>query len=309
MGNLWRVSDNKGFSGSMMGSRKGDRNLSGEWKGFKETWIGCDGKGCNVWQQVRMKEEVKVAKMGEFFCGVCAGVRMEKMEVKLKRLEQEKTELENKMMIETRQQLRQQEEDRKSYKEALIRTQRGMEEGIEKAKREVNEERTTLMKDVRTEVKRSVEEETRKKRVMMFGLKENGKNVEERVDEVLRTLAVASRPCKVNKFKGKESVREGWIAPVMVEFRSEDERNEVLSRKSMLKDYDEMKQVFLEMDLSVQEREEKKKKWILGRIQRKQNLVKEKEDKRTTQTGVEKEIEIFIDRQDKQEEGQTEVKQ
>ena len=244
--------------------------LSGEWKGYKEVWVGCTGQGCSVWQQVRVKGDWKTDEEKVFFWGLCAGVEMEKMRMRVEKLEKEKEDLARKVQVGR-------EEEYKSYKEALVQAQRG---AVEEAKREVEDGKVELIKEMRREVRRSVDEEGKKRRVMVFGLKTNGSSVERGVEGVLKTIGVESKPCRVTQFKRGKDAKEGWVAPIMIEFDTEREQREVLARKVMLKKDEEYQQVFLERDMTLEEREEKKRRWVLEMLKRRR---KEEEMERQTE--------------------------
>lgn len=247
--------------------KKSKSNLDEEWKGYKDTWLGCSGPGCGVWQQVRVEENWEAEAAADFYCGVCAGLRVDRLKKELENLKQVHEELKRNITIETQRKMSEEEVEKKTYRQAL----EGLRKSVEEGKQIVTKK---LQEEVRVEVKRTTEEEMRKKRIVLFGLKENEvANLNASVEGVLNTLSIASKPVSVTKFSNKNK-KEGWNAPVMVEFSSERERMQVLERKSLLKDTEDYRDVFLEMDLSREEREERKKTRVLRALQRRKEQLK-----------------------------------
>ncbi|ELT98692.1 hypothetical protein CAPTEDRAFT_213938 [Capitella teleta] len=138
----------------------------------------------------------------------------------------------------------------------------GVKKRIEKESEAVREEVEKVKEVVRVEVKRTSIEETRKKRVMVFGLKKKeGRTDEEMIGDMLQVLGRKEecKPQAVFRMREKEGESSG-TRPVVVEFGSEQEKWKVLERKMALRRDDEFARVFLELDLSREEREVAKKR-------------------------------------------------
>ena len=255
------------------------RGLTGDWKGYKELWMGCSG--CELWQSVRVKEEFDEKQTGEFFCGLCAGVKISALQQNLKKLEaiipiqkkleevaKDLDEVRKGAVIESAQLLEREAESRKSYSEAIAGMREDIASGMVKVSKVVEEVEA---------VKKKTEEEEKKKRMMVFGLKTVSSEAKVKIEDILRFMRLSFKPTHVRQFSGRGRP-EGWVAPIVVEFQSEFERNQVLERKASLNDDVEYKKIFLERDMSVEEREEKKKRWVLrGLSLRKRKVLRSQE--------------------------------
>ncbi|ELU16040.1 hypothetical protein CAPTEDRAFT_199829 [Capitella teleta] len=147
---------------------------------------------------------------------------------------------------------------------SLEREMEGAKKRIEKESEAVREEVEKVKEVVRVEVKRTSIEEVRKKRVMVFGLKKKeGRTDEEMIGDMLQVLGRKEecKPRAVFRMREKEGESIG-IRPVVVEFGSEQEKWRVLERKMALRRDDEFARVFLELDLSREEREVAKNKRV-----------------------------------------------
>ena len=110
---------------------------------------------------------------------------------------------------------------------------------------------------IRKEVKSTNEEETRKKRIMIFNLKnKTGKSDVECVKHVFVQMG-AGQSCDdvVDMVRLRQKENGHIIMPIIVEFRSEYDKWIVMRMKAKLRECEEYISVFLEMDLSRGERE------------------------------------------------------
>ena len=108
---------------------------------------------------------------------------------------------------------------------------------------------------IRKEVKSTNEEETRKKRIMIFNLKnKTGKS------DVEFGKMGAGQSCDdvVDVVRLRQKENGPIIRPIIVEFRSEYDKWTVMRMKAKLRECEEYRSVFLEMDLSREEREVRK---------------------------------------------------
>ena len=110
---------------------------------------------------------------------------------------------------------------------------------------------------IRKEVKSTNEEEPSKKRIMIFNLKnKTGKSDVECVKDVFGKMGV-DQSCDdvvdVVRLRQKENVP--IIRPMIAEVRSEYDKWTVMRMKAKLRECEENRSVFLEMDLSREERE------------------------------------------------------
>ena len=228
---------------SNRGKEKGD-GAEGEdevfvrpgWPGFKEEWLECEGEGCKVWQVVRVPEEWKAEKSGAFYCGVCTGKELNKLRIENADLREK---LRGKADIAIEGRISQQID---TYAETL-------KKNIETSKSEVLEtvEKSVpggeeWIKVVRKEVKENTAEERRKKRIIVFGLNENGRDKED-ITEMISELKEGTKLVKIERMRKKEG-EEGVKKPVIVEFESEREKWDVLEKKKELKDTVRWKDVF-----------------------------------------------------------------
>ena len=150
----------------------------------------------------------------------------------------------------------------------------GMRKSVDEKKQFTTDK---LREEVRVEVKRTTEEEWRKKRIVIFGLKESeDSNMNESVEGILSALSIAGKPVSVRKFTNKEK-KEGGNAPVMVEFCSERERMHGVGKENFTQRR-RIQSVFLEMDLSREAREERKKTQVLRALKRRKADDKQKKN-------------------------------
>ena len=149
--------------------------------------------------------------------------------------------------------------------------------------------------EIRKEVEESNYETRRKKRMIVFNLKEKReKNDRDRVIEMIGDMGVRVREEEIVDVVRMRKNYEGWsIRPIIVEFRTEYDKWIVLRNKSDLREMNEYRSVFLEQDVSWEEREkrrvmiqERKAEWELrGKTDQRRKMEKREVNRKI---GVEK---------------------
>lgn len=231
------------------------KKLSGIWKDWKEEYVQCsnviDGMQCETWSMIRVKENVNVDGMN-YMCGFCAYNELEVMKNKVKKsVETEKT---LKKEIETKVE---------ALKTNVADVERSWTEVVSKnAKKEkvtITENALNLLKlDMKKEVKAVSEEEKRKCSFVIFGMDEkNGVSNKAQAEEVLSKLDIEREYVikDVIRMKKKDDISKN--KPLLVEVRNEIEKWAILKKKSMLRNVDGYERVFLELDLTPEQRKEK----------------------------------------------------
>ena len=133
------------------------------------------------------------------------------------------------------------------------------EKTIEKLER--MEEGVIMKKsEIRKEVEESNYETRRKKRMIVFNLKEKReKNGRDRVIEMIGDMGVRVREEEMVDVVRMRKKDEGEsIRSIIVEFRTEYDKWTVLRNKSDLPEMNEYRSVFLEQDVSREEREKRR---------------------------------------------------
>ncbi len=238
------------------------KKLSGEWSAYKEQYVQCSDEACEVWNVIRVKEDVELEDAG-FLCGLCAFREVKVLKDKLnkesvaiqvgKEVEKLRSDLDNKTQeIET------------SVNENNRRWETVQKTNLTKHERLIKE-------NMRKEIKLVGEDERRKKRVVVFGLnEEDGTSNKEQAERLLSKLNIGEDVVITDIFRLKKKEDMSKDKPLMIEFDSENVKWKVLKNKASLKNLDGYVRVFLEMDLSIEERMERGKKF--------RELKKKKED-------------------------------
>lgn len=307
---------------SAQGTRgRGRSQKEEDWDDYEEMYVQCESENCGVWQSMMVKKGWKGKKKGSYFCGICLLVMVEGMRGENAKWRKRAEEAENKV-----KNLEKREGDKKEYAEVLKKDLRQEMQEVrkdleEKRVRTEEEIKSNLTKEVRTEVVRGQREETRKKRVIIFGLKNDGENDVTSVEEILRTITREEiKPVLVERMREKEGEGGGSCRPVIVEFRTETEKWRVLEKKGKLRKDERFKEVFLEIDLPLEVREaERKKQWekrrkrleelkVMWREKRNKILAEQKDQlkEKAEQPTVEEEEEV-TEAQEKVVEDQEEV--
>lgn len=259
------------------------KELKGAWKGFKEVVSKCEGQGCPVWQVLRVPKQWKAEENKSFYCGICVGREVEN-------LRRENASLREQML---------QKAD-KSVEENLnvkITTYaEKLKENIRESKKEVLHETKAVAaasmgeewrKEVRKEVKENTAEERRKKRLIVFGMRED-EDDKQQVEEMLEKMEVEKMVVKVERMRKREGEGD-VIKPVIVEFASEKDKWEVLEKKANLRKEERWKKVFLELDLSREKREERRQKAMERKEKKKQDREEEEKKKEEKEEEAEEE--------------------
>lgn len=284
---------------SAIRTRGKGRSERDEWEDYEEKYIQCESEQCDVWQPIMVKKGWK-GKKKSYFCGICLMEIVEGMRGENAKWRKRAEEAENKVktLEQGIRECQKRDEDKKRYAEVL---KKDLKEEMQVVRKDLEEKRvrteeqikTNLTKEVRTEVVRGQREETRKKRVIMFGLKKDRENDVTRVEEIIRTITGEEmKPVLVERMREKDDEGQDKCRPVVVEFRTETEKWRVLEKKGELRNYERFKKVFLEMDLPLEVREaERKKQWEKRRKRREElrNMWREKNKIRTEQKDQRKE--------------------
>ena len=212
-----------------------------------------------------------------FLCVVCRKlvVKMNKsfkdMEKRLDAMEQrlEKSELENKALKEK---IEKTEAQTDQVRSKMGKMEKEIETGMETAKKEVKEEVSTEMK----------EREERANNVVVYGLKESGKEEakdrteddNEKIKEMMEEIGVEARGKVEVKFRAGRKVENGKPRPVIVRVEDEETREQLLQHARRLARKDDWKNVFLSPDLTWKQREEARKE---------EKKLREEADKKTEQ--------------------------
>lgn len=276
---------------------------------YVQVLLQCEGEGCTVWQEVRVPENWDADKVGRFFCGICLGEELEKLRRENKKLreqlgrkaEEEAVEKEldkfqgkmrdtlAKLEREKEEVVRQTSEKVATYAQAVNNVERNMQEVKAEAIAAANSvvKGDSWRKEVKDAVRDNVFEERRKRRIIVFGLKDN-KRDEEDVGDILMEIGVKCRLLMVERMMRREN-QEG-CRPVIVEVASERDRMDIMFKKGKLRNT-AWREVFLGMDLNREQREMKKKQAAARRAQK----AEEKQKKGETSEGertLRKEVEV-----------------
>lgn len=243
--------------GEPMGTRQDlDPNaevLDGEWEGFKATWVGCDTESCETWTCIRVKIEFNVSKE-PFMCGVCAAKEV-------KKLKGENTDLRSSQKKEA------DERKEKAREESeLLGDWTNVVKRIKKDKVFEKLENVVTKETVKETVKESTDKELRDRRMIVFNLEKDGiKSDKDQMKEIFEVLNVGHRireedVVDIRRMREIDNVESGKARPLIVEFRTSYEKWIVLGRKVDLKNHDQYKKVFLDMDRNREERIEDKRR-------------------------------------------------
>ena len=257
---------------SQRGKRKDERSTDDgmAWNGFECKWLECGTANCKMWMSMMVPDEVdmehEVVK-----CGMCIVKEMNVVKGEKDLLRKEVGELRKeigelkKEVGELRVQTitKDKEVDDVKAKEenswAIVAKKMKIQnvfERLEKVESDVIVKKSLIRK----EVKSTNEEETRKKRIMIFNLKnKTGKSDVECVKDVFGKMG-AGQSCDdvVDVVRLRQKENGPIITPIIVEFRSEYDKWTVMRMKAKLRECEEYRSVFLEMDLSREEREVRK---------------------------------------------------
>lgn len=226
-------------------------NLKGQWDGFKAMWVGCDTEKCEVWGCIRVKVEFD-EKAEPYMCGVCAA----KVVSKLKE--------ENKGLQNVVNEQKKNEDKRKEKDEAekeLLGDWIHVSKRIKEDKVFEKLEKVVTKDTVKEAVKESTDKEMRDRRMIVFNLDKSDKKTDrDLVREIFGVLHVDHRireedVVDVQRMRDLDNMQGDKARPVVVEFKTSYEKWIVMNRKAYLRNEDQFKKVFLEMDRNKEERE------------------------------------------------------
>ena len=218
------------------------------WDGFKKEWLERENEKCKVWVSMRVPEGWKGD--GVFKCGLC--VMKEVVEVKR---ENEKMKRENDNLKHEVEVLK--NEDTKRKDAGIYEKNEDVKTWATIAKRITNEKTIEKLEcveagmivkksDIRKEIEESSIEERRKRRMIVFNLKQSDvKNDKVVVMDMFERMGVRIRSenvsdiIRMRKKEGDETVK-----PVIVEFKSEYDKWTVLRNKADLREIEEYKSFF-----------------------------------------------------------------
>ena len=197
-------------------------------------WMECGGDECDVWMPIKAPDG-RSGENDEFRCGVC----MVKEMMKLKReIEDLKKKMECMKSIYEERKVAGVHEGRESVKTwAKIAKRLTNEKTIDKLER-VEEGMIMKKSEIRKEVEESNYETRRKKKMIVFNLKEKKeKNDRDRVIEMIGDMGVRVREEEiVDVVRMRKKDEGGPVRPIIVEFRTEYDKWIVLRNKSDLRE-------------------------------------------------------------------------
>ena len=262
------------------------KTASCNWEGFKEEFLKCEGDeyvDCNVYSRVIVKEGWKAAKSGVFLCNLCLVKRMIGVEK-----ENEKVRMENDRLKVGNDALKKELEEFKKAEERKVEKLTGDVKVFVDKKDEVNNWVTVarrltkdnmldrvdtvisrmdgLQREVRKQVKVANVDDLRCRRAIVFGMKESDEESDkEQVNEIIEILGGNVKRENVSdviRMRATGEAAVNRVRPVIVEFKSEYDKWQFLRNKKDLKENDKYKRVFLEIDMSKEEREIRREKFL-----------------------------------------------
>ena len=239
------------------------------WTGYTEKCIGCDIEGCEVWTMCKVKNTVNVTPM-KFACGFCAYKRInslektiEDMETKLKSAAKETATLGTNAQLLTG--------NVKSFAEVVGKLKDdGLEQKLNKLE-EIEKKLGSFDQQVKKAVKAQHSEGDRKKKMIIFNLAEKVETTDRaQVNEIVTHLHPEQDATVVSSVirMEKKNEEDTSVRPVIVEFKSEYEKWNVLKNKTALKNTTSFRRVFLELDRTKEERLVAKQRYQMKKQER-----------------------------------------
>lgn len=298
------------------GKKKGTKEQENDSDENTEVWMGCDTEECKIWSLVLVESGSVCDERETFMCGMCCAKGLaktksvnESLKKSVKKLEDEKSELENerkaieKIVRESESTIEKLKEENKKLqtnvqvleKDEGVRKQEskkieklidenkiwaGIASRIEEDKVFEKVAKAVCKDDLKKGVAEGNIEQLRKRRMIVFNLNKSVQRTDrQQVRSMFEVLNVSRSisdedVVSVTRMREKENGQEGEIRPVIVEFKSSFERSLVMKGKAELRENEEYKRVFLVRDLSRDEREEEKRQ----RLERVRNRGRQTDD-------------------------------
>ena len=230
-----------------------------------------------------MKESWKAAKSGVFLCNLCLVKKMDGIE-----RENEKVRKENDRLKVGNNELKKELEEFKLAEEQKVEKLTGDVKVFVDKKDEVNNWATVarrltkdnmldrvdtvfarmdgLQREVWKQVKVANVDDLRSRRAIVFGMKESKEESDkEQVNEIIEILGrnvKSENVSDVIRMRPTGEATANQVRPVIVEFKSEYDKWQFLRNKKDLKESDKYKRGFLDIDMSKEEREIRKEKFL-----------------------------------------------
>ena len=207
------------------------------WDGFKKEWLECENEDCTVWVSMKVPDGWKG---GIFKCGLCVMkdvVEVRNENEKLKR-EMEHIKKEDDKKKETG--VYEKNEHAKTW--ATIAKRMTDEKTIEKLER-VESGMIVKSSDIRKEVEERSFEEKRKRRLIVFNLRQSEvKHDIELVWDMIEWMGVIIRSEDVaDKIRMRKKDGDEAVKPVIIEFKSEYDKWMVLRNNADLRETEQSK--------------------------------------------------------------------
>ena len=207
------------------------------WNGFECKWLECGTTNCKMWMSMIVPDEVDIEHES-----VIGELKKEVGELRVQSINKDKEVAD----VKTK-------EEHSWVNVAKKMKSHNVFERLEKVESDMIVKKSVTRK----EVKSTNDEENRKKIILIFNLKnKTGKSDVECVMDVFGKMA-AGHSCDdvVDVVRLIQKENDPIIRPIIVECRSEYDKWTVMRMKAKLRECEEYRSVFLEMDLSRAERE------------------------------------------------------
>ncbi len=259
--------------------KKKDDSKGDKWEGYEELCLGCEGDQCDVWTVMWAPEGWINDDEKKFICAMCAYKEVEVLKANNERLVKEMKALEEKSnapdnfpeLVESVKKIG----DKGMKNFASVVSSWGDNDMSEKLIKlqEVEKQLISFKENMRREVKETSADEYRRKRMIVFGLKEDKDKTEvDQVNEIMDHIGIDHRLVRladVTRMR-KNGEDDETVRPVIIEFKDEYDKWKVMREKSKLKNIEGFGNVFLELDKSKAERERDRQR----RREKKENAVK-----------------------------------
>ena len=238
---------------SQRGKRKDERSTDDgvAWNGFECKWLECDTTNCKMWMSMMVPDEVDM-ELEVVKCGMCIVKEMNVVKGENELLRKEVGELRKEigelkkevgeLRVQSINKDKEVAEVKTKEKDSWAIADKKMKNHNVFERLEKVESHMIVKKFViRKEVKSTNEEETRKKIIMIFNLKnKTGKSDVECVKDVFGKMG-AGQSCDdvVDVVRLRQRENDPNIRPIIVEFRSEYDKWTVMRMKAKLRECEE----------------------------------------------------------------------